>query len=217
MRWSHDGHGTTASELCEISEGHSSHKVSKHSHVVKVSNCAKDLTTSKVGLQLEVPGVSKALESDVTFTSNLHGPSSEGQSGTPFLSALQSSKPFKDFSKQEPVSINLRGIPDAPTLCKSRSSGRSKGSVRTKTTTVSEADNARIKLELARLVQRQNEERLRLEAEMERRRVEMEVNIRREELEMKRLKILAEDQRNVEVAELEASLCQNRTGAWCIG
>ena len=31
---SHYGHGPTASELCEISEGHSSHKVSKHSHVV---------------------------------------------------------------------------------------------------------------------------------------------------------------------------------------
>ena len=56
---SHDGHGPTASKLCEISKGHSSHKVSKHSHVVKVNNCAKNLTTSKVGLQLEVPGVSK--------------------------------------------------------------------------------------------------------------------------------------------------------------
>ena len=79
------------------------------------------------------------------------------------MSALQSSKPFIEFSKHEPVSINLRDIPDAPSLCKSRSSGRSKGSLRTKTTTVSEADKARVKLELARLVQRQNEERLRLE------------------------------------------------------
>ena len=79
---SHDGHGPTTSELCEIGEGHSSRKVSTHSHVVAVSNCAKDLTTSKVGLQLEVPGVSKALESDVTFMSNPHGASREGQTGT---------------------------------------------------------------------------------------------------------------------------------------
>ena len=39
----------------------------------------------------------------------------------------------------------------------------------------------------------------------------MEANIRRQELEMKRLKTLAEDQQKVEVAELEASLYQNRT------
>ena len=140
-----------------------------------------------------------------------HRASREGQSGTPFLTALQSSKPIKDFSKQEPVSINLHDVPDAPSLCKSRSSGHSKGSLRSKTTTVSEADKARVKLELARSVQRQNEERLRLEGETEQRRAEMEANIRRQELEMKRLKILAEDQRKVEVAELEASLYQNRT------
>ena len=78
--------------------------------------------------------------------------------------------------------VSLRDVPDAPSLCKSRSSGRSKGSLRTKTTTVSEADKARVKVELARLVQRQNKERSRLEAEMEQRRAELEANIRRQEL-----------------------------------
>ena len=75
---SNEGQDPTASELYEIREDHSSHKVSKHSHVVKVSNCAKDLTTSKVGLHSEVPEMSKALESDITFMSKPHGAIREG-------------------------------------------------------------------------------------------------------------------------------------------
>ena len=45
---------------------------------------------------------------------------------------------------------------------------------------------------MARLVQRQNEERLRLETEMKRRRTE----IRKKKMEMLQIKILVEDQRN---------------------
>ena len=102
-----------------------------------------------------------------------------------------------------------------------RGSRRSRRSSASSSSSASRLEQARVKLELARLEKRQNEERLReeekiaaAEAELDRERAAAEAavdaELKRKKAELHRMKVKAEDERRIKAAELEAALYRSQ-------
>ena len=132
-----------------------------------------------------------------------YNPRPVAQSHDPVLPRREDAVPGLDRIKNEQTTSKLVNLPIASKPVSSRRSSNY--------SSASRLAEARIKLEMAKLTKQQNEERLKeemaeakLKMEMERQKMEME----RQKAEMDRLKIMAEDERRIKAAELEAALLQ---------
>ena len=191
------------------------------------STTAVNITTSPVDklsmLDSAKPGYSSTLPQRVSTKPDLEGFIQGVTTSSRFhlnqLSSSLSTNPeatplFKvSDRKSDPLELRQQlksASSSRPVLSKSHKSRRSSNY-----SSASRLEEARIKLELARLTKLQNEERLReekaeaeLKTEMERQRAEIE-------RELQRRKINAEDERRIKVAELEAALLQQGMDGQC--
>ena len=191
----------------------SSSKVSKisQSHVVNSNgdepDCEPEVgisseapTFSKVNQNVNLPKVSRSLEDLAPCAGIRSTLPPELPHTTSSLSQLKV-EPFRVLSDAS----CFKELKFSKASVRSKSSRKSKSS-RSEISSVSRLEEARVKLELARLTKRQNEERLIEEAEIERKRADMECQNAALEADIRRQKILSEDRRRLEAAELEVSL-----------
>ena len=170
------------------------------SHVLNYScfpsvSSSADLFSSKVGCP---PGFSM-LHSSTTFCDiqyvqdplKAQAPTSVVRST---FQTQQTSLVSKDKFFPSPQPSTKRGLRGS---CRSSASSSS---------STSRLEQARVKLELARLEKRQNEERLREEEEI----AAADAKLKRKKAELRRMKVKAEDKRHVKAAELEAAFYRSQ-------